>query len=132
LVVVQADRAYFDVVRAMGGEDAGGLVYPPIVPERRFPLAGQQVTIGRRSRSRGINPDIDLVGPPEDPGVSHLHAVLVAQPDNGWALVDMDSVNGTYVNDPGSEPIAPHSPIPLKEGDRVYLGAWTALTLHTA
>lgn len=129
-VVVRADAAYFEVVKAMGGEDAGGLAMPRFVAERRFPLTGQQMVIGRRSRSRGVNPDIDLVGPPEDPGVSHVHALLVPQ-ESGWAVVDMESANGTYINEPNSNPIDPNVPIALKDGDVVYLGAWTALTIQS-
>lgn len=128
-VVVRADSAYFEVIKAMGGEDAGTLAFPRFVAERRFALAGEQMVIGRRSRSRGVNPDIDLVGPPEDPGVSHLHALLVAQPD-GWAVVDLESANGTYLNNPGSTPLDPNVPVPVKDGDKIYLGAWTALTIQ--
>jgi hypothetical protein len=130
-VVLGADRGYFDAVMGMGGEDAAGITFPPFVPERRFPLAGQQLLIGRRSRSRGVQPDIDLAGPPEDPGVSHTHALLVAQPD-GWAVVDLESSNGTYVNDPESPPIPANTPIPVKDGDRVFVGAWTVLAIRSA
>ncbi|GAB3501302.1 hypothetical protein GCM10027575_02440 [Phytohabitans suffuscus] len=129
-VVVRADAAYFEVVKAMGGEDAGSLAMPRFVAERRFALTGQQMVIGRRSRSRGVNPDIDLVGPPEDPGVSHVHALLVPQ-EGGWAVVDMESANGTYLNDPNSNPLDPHVPVALKDGDVVYVGAWTALTIQS-
>jgi len=128
-VEVGADRGYFDSVVAANGEDAGRLTFPPYLPERRFPLRGKQMLIGRQSRSRGVHPDIDLTGPPEDPGVSHVHALLVAQPD-GWAVVDLESANGTYVNDPSSDPIPAHNPVPVADGDRIYLGAWTALTIH--
>jgi hypothetical protein len=131
-IVVGADRAYFDIIRAQGGADAELLAYPRFVPERRFPLSGERVTIGRQSRSRGIYPDIDLVGPPEDPGVSRLHALLLAQPDHSWAVVDLDSANGTYVNDPATEPIESHVPIPVGDGDTIYLGAWTTLTVRAA
>jgi hypothetical protein len=127
--VVGADRGYFDSVVAMDGEDAGGLSFPRFLPDRRFPLHGEKMLIGRRSRSRGVEPDIDLTGPPEDPGVSHMHALLVAQPD-GWAVVDLDSANGTYVNDPSSAPIPPHDPVPVKNGDRIFVGAWTVLTIQ--
>ncbi|WP_091345702.1 FHA domain-containing protein [Micromonospora rhizosphaerae] len=113
----------------MGGEDAGAVAFPQFAPERRFVLTGQQMVIGRRSRSRGVNPDIDLVGPPEDPCVSHLHALLIAQPD-GWAVVDLESANGTYLNDPSSNPIDPNVQVPIKDGDKIYLRAWTALTIH--
>jgi FHA domain len=128
-VVVGADRAYFASVQAMAGEDTGALTFPRFVAERRFPLSGEQLLVGRRSRSRGVHPDIDLVGPPEDPGVSHVHALLVVQAD-GWAVVDLESANGTYVNDHSAEPIDPNTPVPVKDGDRIYLGAWTQLTIQ--
>jgi hypothetical protein len=126
---VSADRAYFDSVMAVEGPDSGGIKFPPYCPDRHFPLQGKQVSIGRQSRSRGIDPDIDLTGPPEDPGVSHLHALLLAQDDGTWSVVDLDSANGTSVNDE-PDPMAPNTPRPLVEGDRVYLGAWTRITLH--
>ena len=37
-------------------------------------------------------------GPPADPGVSYLHAVLIAEPDGGWAVLGPGSANGTQVN----------------------------------
>ncbi|MQA26874.1 MAG: FHA domain-containing protein, partial [Micromonosporaceae bacterium] len=111
------------------GPDAGGIHFPEYCPQRRFELRGDQMVIGRFSRSRGITPDIDLVGPPEDPGVSHLHAMLVTQPDGGWAVVDLGSANGTYVNG-APEPIPSETPVPLHDGDHVNLGAWTKLTVH--
>lgn len=131
VVVVGTDRDYFDAVLGMGGEDASALTFPRFVAERRFPLVGQQLLIGRSSRSRGIHPDIDLSGPPQDPGVSHSHALLVVQPD-GWALVDLGSSNGTYLNDPQSAPIPSETPVPIAAGDRVFVGAWTCLSICPA
>src|SRR3954467_5844651 len=98
-VVVSADRKYYESGKADGGPDADSIQFPPYCPDRHFPLPGQQVSIGRRSATRGILPDIDLTGPPEDPGVSRLHALLVSDPDGtdggtGWAVVDMNSANG--------------------------------------
>jgi len=126
---VTADRAYYDSVMAVDGPDAGGIKFPPFCPDRHFPLQGKQISIGRQSRTRGISPDIDLLGPPEDPGVSHLHALLLAQPDGSWAVVDLDSANGTVVNDEPN-PLSPNTPRPLADGDRVYLGAWTRITMR--
>jgi hypothetical protein len=128
---VTADRAYFNSVMAVDGPDAGGITFPPFCPDRHFPLAGKEIAIGRQSRSRGIHPDIDLLGPPEDPGVSHLHALLIAQPDGTWSIVDLDSANGTLVNDE-QNPLRPNVPQPLADGDRVYIGAWTRITLRRA
>jgi hypothetical protein len=128
--VVGAERAYFNKVLAAGGPAITAMTFPLFYPERRFPLRGPQILVGRRSRSRGVYPEIDLTGPPEDPGVSHTHALLIAQPEGGWAVVDLGSANGTYVNDP-TGPIAVNVPVPVKAGDRIYLGAWTVLTLES-
>ena len=127
-----ADRAYSDTVRAAGGPDAGEISFPAYCPERRFRLSGTEVRIGRRSLSRGIDPEIDLTGPPIDPGVSRMHAVLIVSPDGSWSVVDPGSENGTLVN--GSE-VRPGQTVPLHDGDVIHLGAWTALTItcdHTA
>jgi len=125
--VVSADRSYFDSVIAEGGPDAGSIEFPGYCPERRFRLTGREMRIGRRSVSRGLEPEIDLTGPPTDPGVSHLHAVLIAEPDGTWAVLDPGSSNGTIVN--GNEIVAGVR-VPLHDGDRVCVGAWTVLTLQ--
>ncbi|CAL9481958.1 hypothetical protein SUDANB95_03037 [Actinosynnema sp. ALI-1.44] len=127
-VTVEADRAHFDRVVEDGGPDATALDFPSFCPPRRFDLVGPQVTIGRRSRSRGIFPTVDLVGPPEDPGVSHSHALLVPTGD-GWSVVDLGSTNGTTVNDEPN-PLRPNTPRPLADGDRIHVGAWTTITLR--
>lgn len=129
--LVRADRAWFDEVRRRDGPDAAGLEFPRYCPERQFVLSGAQVAIGRRSRSRGTNPEIDLSGPPLDPGVSAQHALLLARPNGGWELVDLDSTNGTSLGD-APTPIAPHIPVALADGDRIKLGAWTTITITTA
>lgn len=123
------DREYFMAMMHRSGPEAAGLNLPAYSPEQQRTLAGNQVTIGRRRHSTGDTPDIDLSVPPEDPGVSHQHAVLVQQPDGSWAVVDQNSTNGTTVN--GSEdPIQPFVPVPLQDGDRVHLGAWTTITIR--
>ncbi|MEU6854053.1 FHA domain-containing protein, partial [Actinacidiphila alni] len=131
VAVVAADREYFTTMMARSGPDAEGLYFPAFSPEVQLPLIGNQVTIGRRRQSTGESPDIDLSRGPEDPGVSHQHAVLVQQPDGSWAVVDQNSTNGTTVN-LGEDTIPAYTPIPLAEGDRVHVGAWTTITLRRA
>jgi hypothetical protein len=129
--VVTADPDYHASVVAQGGPDTPAVPFPPYYPERRVVLSGQQVRIGRHSASRGVTPEIDLGERPEDPGVSHIHAVLLARSDGSWALVDPGSTNGTTVNG-AADPIANNIEVPLRDGDRVHVGAWTTITLHKA
>lgn len=131
VAVVGADREYFAAMMTRSGPEAQGLYFPAYSPEVRLPLTGNQVTIGRRRHRTGEAPDIDLSRAPEDPGVSHQHAVLVQQPDGSWSVVDQNSTNGTTVN-LAEEPIRPYTPVPLDEGDRVHVGAWTTITLRRA
>ena len=73
-------------------------------------------------------PEIDL---PDDPGISHLHAVLEQQGDGRYAVRDLGSTNGTSVNDE-PEPVPADEPRPLSDGDRIRVGAWTTLTIRAA
>jgi hypothetical protein len=125
--IVGADRAYYERVQAVTGPEGAAVAFPSYCAERRFQLLGTQMRIGRRSVSRGLAPEIDLTGPPADPGISRLHAVLVAAPDGNWTVLDPGSANGTLVN--GNEIAIGHQ-IPLHDGDRINLGAWTAITVH--
>jgi pSer/pThr/pTyr-binding forkhead associated (FHA) protein len=125
--VVAADRGYFEQVQAASGPDGADISFPGYCPERRFQLSPPQVRIGRRSKARGLEPEIDLTGPPTDPGISRLHAVLLATPDGGWAVLDPGSSNGTLVN--GRE-IPVGEQVPLRDGDRINLGAWTVIEVQ--
>ncbi|MEU6012559.1 FHA domain-containing protein [Streptomyces sp. NPDC047515] len=128
-VVIAPDREYFLAMMQRSGPEATGLNLPAYSPEQQLPLTGSQVTVGRRRQSTGESPDIDLSVPPEDPGVSHQHAMLVQQPDGGWAVVDQNSTNGTTLNG-AEDPIQPYVPVPLQDGDRVHVGAWTTITIR--
>jgi FHA domain len=121
--IVEADRAYFDQI------DVGGIDFPSTYPRREITLTETEVRIGRRSSGKGADPEIDLSGPPTDPGVSHLHAVLTATP-SGWTLADLGSKNGTRIN-ADTRPLPPQTPVQLGDGDRVHLGAWTTITIRS-
>lgn len=124
--VVRADPVWFEMVSRRNGTTPG---FPRHVAERRFVLAGEQLMIGRRSRTRGTAPDIDLGD--ADPAVSAAHALLVARPDGGWDLVDLGSTNGTTLA--GADgPVEPHVPVALADGAVIHLGAWTTITIVAA
>ena len=122
-VVVRADRDYFDAV------EPDGMEFPEVVHARRIPLTGDAMRIGRRSASKGTTPDIDCSGPLEDVGVSHRHGLLMRQPNGEWALVDRGSTNGTFLNS-HHEAVPPFERVPLRDGDRIHLGAWTTMTVE--
>ncbi len=122
-LLVRADRSWFDSV------EPEGLDFPDQPQSRRIALLGDQVSIGRRRRTKAFEPDVDLSGSLEDLGVSHHHVVLMRQPGGDWALVDEDSTNGTFLND-DPDPVPAHQRIPLRDGDRVHVGAWTTMTIE--
>lgn len=120
-VVVAADRAQCER-QSWAGE------FPADYPERRYELSGAQLRIGR-SRPGKTAPEIDLAGTPSDPGISHLHAALERQADGTYALRDLGSTNGTCLNE-GVTEVGTDAAVPVGDGDRIHLGAWTTITLH--
>jgi hypothetical protein len=106
------------------------LVFPTGNRERCFPLEQAEVRIGRsRPRPGAPVPEIDLAGTPQDPGISHMHAILERLEDGSYALRDLGSTNGTTLNDDPT-PIATDASVPLSDGDRIRVGAWTTITLR--
>jgi len=85
--------------------------------ERSIELRGT-ATVGRET-----NNDIVL----DEITVSRCHALLLARPE-GIALVDLESTNGTRVNDTCAPP---DELVPLKDGDVITLGR-VVLRYHAA
>jgi pSer/pThr/pTyr-binding forkhead associated (FHA) protein len=109
------------------GRSSTEVAFPAQISERRIPLTGLQMRIGRRSAARELEPEIDLAEPPVDPGISRLHAMLIAAPDGTWSVLDPGSANGTLLN--GRE-MAIGDLLALRDGDRINLGAWTVISVH--
>jgi pSer/pThr/pTyr-binding forkhead associated (FHA) protein len=120
---VAVDRSFFD----RGGEDPS--VFPPDAPPRFVELTGTQTLIGRRSRSRGINPEIDLSESPEDHGVSRSHAMLDHRVEESLTVTDLGSANGTWVGD-DLKPLARGVAVRLGDGAQIFLGSWTRITFR--
>ena len=124
-VVVAADEQFHQRVLAREGPDT--VEFPRFFRERRIPLRGSSALIGRGNPDQGLDPEIDLGLHPADRGVSSQHAVLRIS-DAGITITDVGSTNGTSLN--GSEDlVAKHEEIPLADGDRIHVGAWTTITV---
>jgi pSer/pThr/pTyr-binding forkhead associated (FHA) protein len=131
---IWADRDHYELVRARPtrGRVTEAVAFPVPAPDREVVLTGDEVRIGRRGTEAADDadaPEIDLGGPPRDPGVSHLHAVLLALPPDRWVVLDAGSTNGTSLNY-GDEPLPVDTPVRLHPGDHIHVGAWTTITLR--
>ena len=126
--VASADRALFDRLAS------AGVSFPDSYVERRFPLTADYVRIGRNhGQTPGDAVEVNLAGAPEDPAISHEHAVLERQSDGSYTVRDLGSMNGTTVNDDPT-PVSgdASTAVRLADGDRIHIGAWTTITLrHT-
>jgi hypothetical protein len=120
---IVADQQLFERV------SPDGLAFPEAREVVRLDLTEAELLIGRRHERRGIEPDIDLSGPLEDPAASHRHAVLTRLDDGTYALADLDSTNGTELND-GRVAIVAGRPHRLADGDRIHIGAWTTIVVR--
>jgi hypothetical protein len=120
------------------------LIFPPLVGQNlkvlkdvrqlRFVIggSGRSVTvdldrpllIGRRDPNAGILPELDLTLDQEgERGVSRRHAIIEAS-DAGITLTDLNSTNGTLLNNVALPPELPYS---LQDGDQIHVGN---LVLH--
>lgn len=91
-----------------------------VVPgsRRRFKLVVQnELRIGRASSD--LVPEVDLTDDDgAEKGVSRLHAKIQSVQE-GLVLIDLDSTNGTLLN---NYRLPPHEPYPLHSGDEIRFG----------
>jgi hypothetical protein len=87
---------------------------------RRIALeAGADLLVGRKDNQRGIYPDVDLgLDGGYDAGVSRRHAIIASQ-GGSFALEDLGSANGTFVN---GRRLQPETPAPIRHGDELKFG----------
>ena len=105
---------------------------PPTTAERRFcatvlnsgrridlPLS-TLILVGRQDAARGHFPELDLNHDGGyDSGVSRRHARL-AVVDGATYIEDLDSANGSFLND---QRLQPRTPYRLQSGDELRLGS---------
>jgi hypothetical protein len=95
---------------------------PTDQPPQTFTLFETETMVGRAGTEVRVH--IPIKG---DVGVSRRQALLVRRPDGSLVVRDLGSANGTQVN--GKDVVAGVD-TPVKDGDRIGMGAWTRLTLH--
>lgn len=87
---------------------------PPDVAPQTREVAGGEFSLGR-------GPENDWVLPDPDRHLSKRHC-LFAWRAGGWQITDL-STNGSFLNGE-TTPLGPERPRPLREGDRLVLGAY--------
>jgi hypothetical protein len=104
---------------AIVGDDQMLMVFPKQRKTRVFDLDREKLFLGWHDRASGIRPDIDLT-PYEAVsfGVSRQHALLSKTRD-GLTITDLDSRNGTYIN---QRRLSPQQPVLLKNEMIIRLG----------
>jgi hypothetical protein len=128
LVAVEVDPAWYEL--------RGALAHSPCPPpaSHTVRLVGPVALVGRSSPVADQQPQIVLDA---DTSVSRRHAQFVVG-GRSLTVVDLSSTNGTYVigadsaPDAETSPLVPGVPRELHDGDHVYLGAWTRLTVRIA
>ena len=127
-VVVEVDQQWYTLKGTLADQPC------PRSSSSTVPLSNHTALIGRSSTSRGLRPEVVLDA---DTGVSRRHAQFVHDADS-LTVVDLSSTNGTYVVSADAEPdgttvaLVPGVPTELHDGDRVYVGAWTRLTVRSS
>ncbi|HTN80768.1 MAG TPA: FHA domain-containing protein [Acidimicrobiales bacterium] len=105
--IVTADRGRFEAVAP------DGVAFPVDYEPWTLVFSSDRFTLGRQTL-------------PGDPGISRRHADIIRTPE-GCSVEDLESTNGTKLND---TKLTPHVAVPLCDGDRVQVGAWTTLTIQ--
>ena len=127
-VVVDVDPAWYLLHRTLANQRC------PAPASHVVPLLAPVALVGRSSSVAGPQPHILL---DSDTSVSRRHAQFVVG-DTSLSLVDLSSTNGTYVVaagvalGPTVTPLVAGVPRELHHGDRVFVGAWTRLTVVAA
>ena len=123
--VVSADRSQFERLRT------DEVAFPGDYRERRFALDAPLMRIGRR-RGRPDEPalEIDLAGAPEDPGspaytpfsngawTAATRSAIWARRMARWSTTTRRRSAGDTV-------------VPLADGDRIRIGAWTTIIVRS-
>jgi len=93
-------------------------VIEPVRAAWEMPVHRSPLLLGRASPNEGHRPDFDMSFYDPEGYVSRRHAQII-KARNGYFVTDLDSSNGTYVND---RPLSPQRPRLLRNGDQIAIG----------
>jgi len=124
-LALSTDRAHWE--RMVG---SGEPAFPSVGPTLGLELTGDRAVLGRVRSGAEVDVDLALTGTAADPAVSH-HQCAFERDGASWTVRDLDSANGTWIND-ATEPLASGESHRLTDGDRILIGAWTCLTVHVS
>ena len=94
---------------------------PVAAPPRTFTIFDDETLVGRPAA--GVRTPVAIA---DDAGVSRRQAMLVRRGDGSLSVRDLGSANGTQVN---GKDVTSGVDVPLADGDRIGVGAWTLLTV---
>ncbi len=94
--------------------------------QERFYLALERILVGRHRLEENHVADIDLSPFEHGTTVSRRHA-LIAFRSGTFYLMDLNSRNGTYLND---RRLPPQQPFPLRPGDHIRFGPHLGFRFH--
>jgi hypothetical protein len=81
--------------------------------------SAEDLLVGRKDNQRGIYPDVDLgLDGGYDAGVSRRHAIITPA-SGGYAIEDLASANGTFVN---GRRLQPQTATQIRHGDELKFG----------
>ena len=118
-LVIEADREYHARFAV------AGVTFPGDAGAQSLRLDAAQLRIGRRD---GTADSPEITGAADDPALSRRHALLRRADDGGYTIEDLGSTNGTEVN---GRQLEAGEVVTLSDGDRVHVGAWTAMTIRS-
>jgi pSer/pThr/pTyr-binding forkhead associated (FHA) protein len=92
--------------------------------EQLFQLDLAEILVGRRNDGEPAQVEIQIA----DSGVSRRHLSFQRHPDGRYTVTDLDSTNGTWLNDvelPGGVETQ------IRPGDELTIGEWTRLSIRS-
>ena len=120
--VVGADQGTAAAPTAPPAPAGAGTLTITFPSGQAYAMQGDEINVGRSDVAQNWHPELDVIpygGGAPDLGVSRHQARLIRQ-NGGFAVIDVGSTNGTYVN---GRAVPYNQPTLLHDGDTLSFGA---------